>query len=262
MEIDIFSSQQIISGQPSEKVAQRFERKFFILPKNIGFAYTLLRQVCRPDKEFPQSRVNSLYFDTADLDEHMRSASGDYKKDKIRIRWYDGITDNQAMVPVYIELKSRQGFTSSKQRQKFLVPSTSLMPEQLGSGIIDKSVLIDTLAGFGFFLEKPVQPVIMISYRRYRFNEMQTGVRVSLDYDIRAQAVAIELGRREREVRLPGGVIEVKGPNLELPKTLRRMRFLDTDWARFSKYSYCIEAFLSEPGGVARFWPSGRIIEP
>jgi hypothetical protein len=30
---------------------ERFERKFAILPRNIGFAYTLLRQVCRPDRE-------------------------------------------------------------------------------------------------------------------------------------------------------------------------------------------------------------------
>jgi hypothetical protein len=248
--------------QSPVKPAPRFERKFFILPKNIGFAYTLLRQVCRPDREYPQSQVNSLYFDTNDLDEYMRSASGDFKKDKVRIRWYDSIADDTGMVPVYIELKSRQGFASSKQRQKFSVPLSRLMTEQLGSGIVDRTVLINTLASFGYFLENPLRPIIVTSYRRYRFNEMQTGVRVSLDYNIKALAVAPELGRREQEIRLQGGVIEVKGSSLELPITLRRIRLLDTDWARFSKYSYCIEAFLSEPSGVGRFWPSGRMMQP
>ena len=67
--------------------AQRFERKFFILPRNIGFAYALLRQICRPDGEYPEGQVNSLYFDTPDLDQYVRSAAGDFKKDKVRLRW-------------------------------------------------------------------------------------------------------------------------------------------------------------------------------
>ncbi len=240
---------------------QRFERKFYVLPRNIGFAYTFLRQVCRPDKEYPKDRVFSLYFDTPDLDEYMRSASGDFKKDKVRIRWYGAVTDQQGTTPVFLELKKREGFASSKQRQRFLVPSGQLQPANLGSGIIDKTVLINTLARFGHFPEKSIRPIILISYWRYRFNEMQTGVRVSFDHDISTSAVAPELGRREREIHLPGGVIEVKGPTLELPVTLRRMRVLDTDWSRYSKYGYCIEAHLSEPGSVARLWPSGRMME-
>lgn len=165
-------------------------------------------------------------------------------------------------MPVYLELKSRQGFASSKQRRKLTVPAPSLRPADLGRGITDRTTLLETLAGFGHFPEKPLKPVILTSYRRYRLNEMQTGVRVSFDHDIRALAVAPELGRREGEIRLPNGVIEVKGPTLELPATLRRMRLMDVDWSRFSKYGSCLDAFFTEPGSVARFWPSGRLILP
>jgi hypothetical protein len=241
---------------------QRFERKFFILPRNIGFAYTLLRQICRPDREYPQDQVNSLYFDNTDLDQYMRSASGDFKKDKVRIRWYGEAGNNQEIVPVFIELKSRQGFASSKQRQRLMVSAQHLKQYPPGTGLIDKTMLVNTLAKFGYFPDKPLRPIILISYWRHRFNEMLTGTRVSFDYNIRSSMVAPELGRRERELRLQGGVIEVKGPTLELPITLRRIRLLDTDWSRFSKYGYCIESHLSEPGSVARFWPSGRMVEP
>lgn len=222
-----------------------------------------MRQVCRPDREYPKNRVSSLYFDTPDLDQYERSASGEFKKDKVRIRWYVENVAGQAYVPVFLELKSREGFASSKHRQRFLIPSSSLDSVNLGKGILGKTVLIDTLASFGHFPERPIRPIIMIYYQRYRFYEMQTGVRVSFDYDIRASMVAPELGHpaKEREIRLPGGVIEVKGPKLELPVTLQRMRVLDTDWSRFSKYGYCIDACLSDPGSVARFSPSGRIIE-
>ena len=161
-----------------------------------------------------------------------------------------------------MELKSRQGFASSKKRERLLVSARYIEPTQLGAGIVGKTTLVDTLAGFGHFPEKPLRPIIVISYWRYRFNEMLTGIRVSFDYNIRSSMVAPELGYGERELRLQGGVIEVKGPTMELPITLRRMRLLDTDWSRFSKYGYCIDSQLSLPGTVARLWSLGRMVEP
>jgi hypothetical protein len=241
---------------------ERFERKFAILPRNIGFAYTLLRQVCRPDREYPRDRVHSLYFDIADLDQYERSASGEFRKNKVRIRWYVENIAGQGEIPIFLELKSRQGFASSKQRRKFLVPAQSLKPANLSHGILDKTTIMETLARFGHFPEKPLMPVIVISYLRYRFNEMLTGIRVSFDQDIRATVVAPELGPLESEIRLTAGVIEVKGPSLELPLTLRRIRLLDTDWSRFSKYGSCLDSYFSQPGSLARFLPSGRITVP
>lgn len=241
---------------------QRFERKFFILPQNIGSAYTLLRQICRSDKEYPEGKVNSLYFDTIDLDEYYKSESGDFNKDKVRIRWYGDVNENIGTTPVYLELKSRQGFASSKQRIQLIVPSYLLKPENLGKGIVDKTRLIDTLAGFKHFPDKPMRPIIKISYYRYRFNEMFTRTRVSLDHSICSTMIAPDLGYRERELRLPGGVIEIKGQKIELPETIKRIKLLDTDWSRFSKYSLSIDAHLAEPGTIARLWPSGRMIEP
>lgn len=262
IEIEVANTSVDKKATSTTAPTQRFERKFFILPRNLGFAYTFLRQVCRPDREYPKDQVYSLYFDTPDLEQYVRSASGDFRKDKVRIRWYNEITDYQGTTPVFLELKSREGFASSKQRQRFLIPSQRLQPTHLGGGIVDKTNLINTLARFGHFPERPLRPIIVISYWRCRFNEMQTGVRVSFDYDMSASVVAPELGHGEREIRLQGGVIEVKGPTLELPMTLRRMRLLDTDWSRFSKYGYCVETHLSDPGSVARFWPSGRMVEP
>lgn len=245
--------------KPEAAPAPRFERKFFISPANLGFALILMRQVCRPDKAYPVDRVHSLYFDSLDLDQYEKSAAGAYRKEKVRIRWYDSPTPSPE-TPVYLELKSRQGFASSKQRRKFTVPSSRLETPKLARGVLDKTSLLETLAEFGYFPEKPLIPVIVISYERFRFNEMQTGMRVSYDRDIRATVVAPELGRGEREIRLRGGVIEVKGPTIELPVTLRRIRLLDTDWSRFSKYGNCLDAYFAQPGSVARFSPSGRVV--
>jgi len=141
------------------------------------------------------------------------------------------------------------------------VPTGRLEPINLGKGIIPVATLMDTLASFGHYLEMPIRPIIVISYWRYRFSELLTDMRVNLDCNIRSTIVDWSLGYGERELKLAGSVIEIKGHKLELPVTLRRMSLLDIDWSRFSKYSYCLDSHLSEPGTVARLWPSGRIAE-
>jgi hypothetical protein len=251
-----------ITGQPPAEAPPRFERKFAVIPANAGLALSLLRHLCRADREYPNDRVHSLYFDTADLDQYEKSGAGEYRKDKVRIRWYDSDIHAGGEAPVYLERKTRDGFASSKQRRKFMVPSASLQPANLSKSILDRTTILQTLAGFGYFPEKPLRPIIKISYRRYRFNEMMTGVRVSYDEDIRAVLVAPELARKEREIRLPNSVIEVKGPKMELPEMLRRLRILDIDWSRFSKYGNCLDVFFEEPVSVGRYWPSGKLTLP
>jgi hypothetical protein len=258
-------SKLISNGQSLENSAtggefqQRFERKFFVFPQNVGFAYQLLRQASRPDKEYPYGRVNSLYFDTPGLEQYERSASGEFRKDKVRIRWYGERDSLPEKVNVFLELKTRLGFASCKHRERFLVPREVLNLDQLGEGIIDRKALTDTVLKFGYFPKEPLRPIVTISYLRYRFTEMFTGIRVSLDYEICSTMVARELGHGERHLPLRGGVIEVKGPDLELPQTLRRIRLLDTEWSRFSKYSHSIDMHLERPVTRGRLWPVGRM---
>ena len=103
---------------------ERFERKFYLESRKVGLAYGLLRHLCLSASDYPSEQINSLYFDTTDLEQFERSASGDYHKDKVRIRWYGEGGDMTGMWPAFIELKSRRGFTSTKQRLKLYVPAT------------------------------------------------------------------------------------------------------------------------------------------
>ncbi|MBL7165418.1 MAG: VTC domain-containing protein [Dehalococcoidales bacterium] len=260
--IELTHGTEAVETAPSVvESVERIERKFFIPPQKSALAYILLRQVCRADRQYPAGQINTLYFDSLDLDQHNRSASGDFRKDKVRIRWYDRLEDYQGEVPVFLEVKTRRGFASSKKRQGFAVPVQKLETANLGAGIIDRARLVETLARLGHYPEKPLRPVIVISYWRYRFTEMFTGVRVSFDSNIRSTMVARDLGTRERDLPLRGGVIEVKGPSFELPPALRHMKMLDIDWSRFSKYSHSIDAHLLHPGIPGRLWPPGRVVQ-
>lgn len=235
------------AGPETEQLARRMERKFFVLPQNIGLAYALLRQVCHLDSKYPEEQINSLYFDTDDLEQYERSSDGDSHKDKIRIRWYHTLDDYQGEVPIFVELKTREGFTSSKKRRRLISPVANLETVRLSNGIIPMRALIDTIASFGYFPAAPIRPVIVISYKRYRFTEALTGMRVALDYNIRSTVINGSLSFGKRELKLGGGVIELKGNKIELPAILRRVKLLDIDWSRFSKYLSCLNEHLSWP---------------
>jgi hypothetical protein len=238
----------------------RIERKFYITPRQVDIAHGMLRQVCRPDGEYPTCLVNSLYFDTFDLDEYHDSQSGDFGKDKVRIRWYgeDGSPDGARTI--YVELKSKQGFVGTKQRQEMEVPAYCLAMPHLARGIVPRALLSDVLSHFGHFPAKMLCPVVKITYLRYRFIEPLTGQRVALDCRIKSTMVGPRPGAGEKELELDGAVLEIKGTSFELPATLRRMGMLDVDWSQFSKYSACIDAHDERPGAIGRLSPPGRVI--
>ena len=129
----------------------------------------------------------------------------------------------------------------------------------LARGIVPPSILLQTMAGFGFFPPGPIRPVIVISYSRRRFVEPFTGYRLSIDSHIRSSLLIPGRECGERGLELPGAVVEVKCPVLHLPPALRQLADIGSSWSRFSKYSACLEAHDAERGTVSRLWPSGLI---
>jgi hypothetical protein len=198
-----------------------------------------------------------LYFDTADFDQYERSLAGDFIKKKVRLRWYGIDAELNVMQTVFLELKTREGFASIKQRLEMRVPVKKLSPVYIREGIIPKTLLCDTLAQFGYFPLEPLRPVIKISYLRYRFREVLTGMSIALDCRIRSTMIDTAAGNGEKELELSGAVLEIKGNTMEIPVSLKQLRLLEIDWSRFSKYSACIDAHSQRPGTAGRLSPSG-----
>jgi len=252
-------------------LSERLEQKYFIAPRRVALALALLLRTCRWADQYPEEQINSVYFDTGDLDQHERSLAGEFAKDKVRIRWYGSEFDPHAgssgsgrtaasgegTVPVWLELKSRRGFSSTKLRTVIDVQGTVLVPESLGAGIVPARTLLQTMAGFGFVPKGPLCPIVAVSYWRRRFVEPRTGVRVSLDVRIRSSMILPGVGRGEKALQLPGAIVELKGPTLALPLSLRSLAEIGSSWTRYSKYSSSLEAHMSTIGTVSRLWPSG-----
>jgi hypothetical protein len=247
-------------------LSERVEQKFFVLPRQEALAFALLRRTCREDSLYAVGQVNSLYFDTPDLDQHQRSDAGDYSKDKVRIRWYGhepdphrvrGCERSDEPVNVWLERKSRRGFASTKQRVVLVVPASKLVFDALPQGILPRGTLMQTIAGFGFYAHAPLVPVIAISYWRHRFVEPETGFRISIDSRIRSSMVMPGWGGGERALELPGAVIEIKGPRFEVPRSLREIAEIGSSWTRYSKYSSSLEGHQTRAGSTSRLWPNG-----
>jgi hypothetical protein len=252
------------------RLPERVEQKYFVAPARLSNALAVLQSICRWDDEYPQEWINSLYFDTVDLDQHERSTEGEYAKDKVRIRWYgrspcphEGAAAQELSpdcpVPIWLELKSRRGFASTKQRVVMQTRADSLTLPQLPEGIVSSSLLGQTMAYFGFHAPSRLVPIVAISYWRYRFVEPRTGYRVALDSRIRSSLTRHDIGLGEQGLELAGGIIEVKGPSMDFPAVLRRIADLGMSWTRYSKYSSSLDAHVERPGTQSRLWPSGTL---
>lgn len=244
-------------SQPALSASERFERKFYLPSSAIPFASHLLAHCCPADRRYARGTIHSVYYDTADLDYYDESEQGQRVRNKVRIRWYDYPQDADT-VPVFIELKSKNGFAGSKQRKEQPVPAQRLIPSALRDGPLSYTQLFNTLAEFDYQPHTQLHPMLLITYQRLRFVEPLTGSRISLDWNIRSTIVYPLLNRGEQSLSMEGAVIEIKGRSAEIPMTLRSLHLLDTDWSRYSKYATCMQSQLEKTGSYGRLMPSGR----
>jgi len=112
---------------------------------------------------FPSRNVNSIYFDTQDLDFFTDSEEGTVPRKKIRYRWYDSreISQNGA-----IEIKK----TNATLREKDSIKITNLDFDKI-------TKISENIYGIS------LSPVVKVSYRRDYFLDIK-GNRYTLDYNI------------------------------------------------------------------------------
>ena len=136
------------------------------------------------DPQYPLGVVTSCYYDTPQLDSYQDSADGEFAKQKLRLRWYGDPVDPYA--GVWLELKSRDGARSVKQR--FRYPSSGT-PNQLGLIIPEREELASRLHDLTGFAALPIaptlQPTALIRYERIRWQAADGSVRAALDTNVR-----------------------------------------------------------------------------
>ena len=186
-----------------------------------------------PRDHVPSGRVFSLYLDSDDRRSLQAATNGDYRKSKVRLRWYEPDDEGPARPGVFLEVKRKTGLRRTKLRRPIEIPERRLKTGNIGAS--DALLIREMLWHMGVVVGRWLRPVSLIDYERLRFFDPTRSLRVALDRDIRTSGGGGRpawLGRAP----LPIAVLETKGPRRELPEPLGALIALGLRRQSFSKF--------------------------
>lgn len=214
------------------------EVKFVLDVNRTTTAIRLLEERLKPDPKFPVGIVSSIYYDTRDWAYLSEKRNSDFLKTKVRLRWYhveDGRSENASKS--FAEAKFRIGSRRSKTRVK-----TNFTAHELERIRLESTRLLTvprTLIAAGANISPRLIPVFVVRYRRRRFMDPATGLRVCIDYEISSPRVNRRAMADSFPCTLPLSVIELKGEYHSATATLRPFTRLGLRKESFSKYYEC-----------------------
>ncbi|MDA1266191.1 MAG: VTC domain-containing protein [Planctomycetota bacterium] len=213
------------------------ERKWVVPRAQVPFATGLLRSRLRPDPVHPGGYVASLYYDTPHWHFVEEKLSSDYLKTKVRLRWYENEDGSALGDEAFLEVKAKQGSLRTKLR----LPAPISASELVSLPLTDRRLmtLVAAARAEGVRLPVPLEPAFVVHYRRRRYLDPRSGLRISLDDHIRAPRV--HPVRRARPLLRPIdlAVLEVKGTGSPDPPVLRSLFDLGCRPQAVSKYVAC-----------------------
>lgn len=210
----------------------------FVFPRTaFAPARAILLGACRREELHAASLVETIYFDGPGLDSLAEKLGSDYRKAKIRLRWYDHSS------AVWLEVKRRVGSRREKLRTSVPLDGRELSRRSLDSTALAQIPAL--LADAGETAPAGLRPAVHLTYRRERFIEAASGLRISLDSEITALRIADWTAAAPGIRRLPGNLrspilVELKGGSRDLPPALATLAALGGRRESFSKYSFCL----------------------
>lgn len=232
-----------MSGLSSQEHDLVNERKFVGDARDLPFVLALLDARLLPDRYHEKGHINSVYLDTPGLRAWAEKANGDNLKRKVRARWYGRPGELGAETPVFLELKHRLGSARRKVRIEVLAPTDLLLRTPLSD-----PGWAALFAAHAEELGEPVgpdwSPVCRIEYDRVRYNDLENGSRVSVDWNVEG------FPNEERfpwaaPVALDALVCEFKNRGGEPPRWSEALQGAGLRLRSFSKYGECMSRINS-----------------
>lgn len=223
---------------PAEQVEALDHEVKFVFPGAVfAAARAILLGACRREEPHAVSLVETIYFDGPGLESLAEKLGSDYRKSKIRLRWYD------RSPAVWLEVKRRVGSRREKLRTSVPVDGRELSRRSLDSPALAEVPAL--LADAGETAPAGLRPAVHLTYRRERFIEPASGLRISLDSEITALRIADWVAAAPGIRRLPGNLrspilVELKGGSRDLPPALAALASLGGRRESYSKYSFCL----------------------
>jgi len=187
-------------------------------------SYEQLRKIINSQsaqRTFPNRTINSLYFDTASLNDYHDSEEGTVPRKKIRVRWY-GTSRFEGVATGTLETKK----TLSNHREKTSVSIKGITQEEILS-------LVNNLRG-----EKLI-PVVVVTYQRQYFQNKKHH-RFTLDSKIVYSNISRTFKYLNRTFDYTN-ILELK-INTNIDSSIAMNDYADLQ-TRFSKYCEAVKRF-------------------
>ena len=178
----------------AELQAQRFERKYFVSPRQAALIREFVRAYLVPDEHSETAPdlsypVHSIYLDNDQLATYYATVHCEKTRFKLRVRFYDDQPDS----PVFFEIKRRVGDCILKQRGAVRRSAAPLIvagylpePDHLLS---TKPSHLGAVQKFSYLMQMlGARPKMHIAYEREAWVSAEgNSVRVTLDKNVRGE---------------------------------------------------------------------------
>ena len=219
-----------------KKKINRFERKWIL---NGGDHLKLVNALLRSNFffkfQFPNRKVNSLYFDTNEYSSIIENLDGVTKKKKIRLRWYG---DKMFLNKPMLEIKKKRGYETKKESYNLEILN--------GINYLDPQNLKKILKTINLFLnlKKNLYPILTTHYERSYFISNQDNVRATIDFNLESIFLKNLSEMNILKKYYPECILELKySTNID-----RFVRHQLNDMSlRLSKNSKFVKAFFKRP---------------
>ena len=156
----------------------RFERKWIYRSNNhLILINSLIRSNLFFNKQYPDRRVNSIYFDDDNYSSIKENLDGVSNKKKIRIRWY-GIQSK--LVKPVLEIKSKRGLETKKEA--FNISELSDL-EYVDHKNLE---LIKDVVNSKNKTKNIISPILTTNYDRQYFISNNGSVRATVDFNLKS----------------------------------------------------------------------------
>lgn len=208
----------------------RYEKKFKINNSSLKLINNFLSEnELRFIKSFSTRKINSIYFDTNELNFYNENIEGFSKRKKYRFRWYGNIIEDKN-IDCNLEIKIKDGLRGIKK----IFPIQSFMFNKKGnfSYEFNKSSLPKNI----FNQLKILKPQLFVSYKREYYVSKISKIRLTIDKNICYQRLYSKNKIRKNIKILSNDIIlELKYPYDTPPKFIKALE-LPFRLSKNSKY--------------------------
>jgi SPX domain protein involved in polyphosphate accumulation len=156
----------------------RFERKWIYKNKDhLTLVSSLIRSNFLFNKQHPDRRVNSIYFDDKNYSSIIENIDGVSKKKKIRLRWYGN--QNKLLNPI-LEIKSKRSFENNK------VSYNISELNDLKFNDFKNLKYISDIINSKKITKNIIFPILTTNYDRQYFISNNEKVRATVDYNLKS----------------------------------------------------------------------------